>query len=131
MEGLTIDAFLSTMIPLTLYFIITLIGSLAKDRYNTITKKDEPFRLSRMIIGGLCGAFIMLWLEPILLMKLSISQVICVAFVVGTVSFEMFGHISKLDNIRKFIKKLIKAKDIISAIDLEDEKPPENKNKNG
>ena len=120
MEGLTIDVFLSTLIPLLLYLIVTLAGALLKDRLNTILKKDMNFRLTRIFIGSICGAFIMLGLEPFLLSKMSIQSVLCIAFLVGSFSFELFAYMSKFDNIKRIFRKYSKIKEILTSPDEED-----------
>lgn len=123
MEGLTIDVFLSTLIPLLLYFIVTLIGALLKDQLNTILKKDTTFRLNRILIGSVCGAFLMLGLESVLITKFTITEIICMAFVLGTVSFDVFVKISKIENIKKFISRCNKIKEVLKAPeDCDDEK---------
>lgn len=104
MQGLCIDTFLSLLIPLSLYFLITLSGALLKDAINTIKKTDTTFRLNRILIGAIFGAFIMIGLEGTLLAKLSLNQVVTIAFIVGTVSFELFDRLSKLDNLVKLLK---------------------------
>ncbi len=104
MQGLGIDTFLSLLIPLSLYFLITLSGAFLKDAINTIKKTDTKFRLSRILIGAIFGAFIMLGLEGMLLKKFTLNQVVTLAFIMGTVSFELFDRLSKLDNMIKFLK---------------------------
>lgn len=115
MEGLTIDVFLSTLIPLLLYLIVTLAGALLKDRLNTILKKDLSFRINRILIGAVCGAFIMLGLEPFLLSKISIQTVLCIAFLVGSFSFDLFVYLSKFDNIKKIWNKYSKIKEVLTS----------------
>lgn len=104
MEGLNVSTFLSILIPWCLYFILTLTGAFLKDLYNTIVKKDVKFRMSRVLIGAISGAFIMIGLENILLTKVGVNQIVTISFIIGTVSFELFNRISKLDNILKYIK---------------------------
>ena len=104
MEGLNVSTFLSILVPWCLYFILTLTGAFLKDLYNTIVKKDAKFRLSRVLIGAISGAFIMIGLENILLTKVGVNQIVTISFIIGTVSFELFNRISKLDNILKYIK---------------------------
>lgn len=104
MEGLNLSTFLSILVPWCLYFVLTLAGAFLKDLYNTIVKKDEKFRLSRVLIGAISGAFIMIGLEELLLTKIGVNQIITISFIVGTVSFEIFNRISSLDNILKYIK---------------------------
>lgn len=119
MEGLTLDAFLSIIVPLTLYFLITLTGSFMSDIINTINKKDKKFRLGRVLVGAVFGAFIMMGLEKPLLSKISLQQVTLVAFVVGSVSFELFSRVSKLDNLIEYIKVF---KEVKSQVTLPDKK---------
>lgn len=104
MEGLNISTFLSILVPWCLYFILTLTGAFLKDLYNTIVKKDVKFRMSRVLIGAISGAFIMIGLENILLTKVGVNQIVTISFIIGTVSFELFNRISKLDNILNYIK---------------------------
>lgn len=104
MEGLNVSTFLSILVPWCLYFILTLTGAFLKDLYNTIVNKDVKFRLSRVLIGAISGAFIMIGLENILLTKVGVNQIVTISFIIGTVSFELFNRISKLDNILKYIK---------------------------
>lgn len=104
MEGLNISTFLSILVPWCLYFVLTLTGAFLKDLYNTIVKKDVKFRMSRVLIGAISGAFIMIGLENILLTKVGVNQIVTISFIIGTVSFELFNRISKLDNILKYIK---------------------------
>lgn len=104
MEGLNVSTFLSILVPWCLYFILTLTGAFLKDLYNTIVNKDAKFRLSRVLIGAISGAFIMIGLENILLTKVGVNQIVTISFIIGTVSFELFNRISKLDNILKYIK---------------------------
>lgn len=104
MEGLNISTFLSILVPWCLYFVLTLTGAFLKDLYNTIVKKDVKFRMSRVLIGAISGAFIMIGLENILITKVGVNQIVTISFIIGTVSFELFNRISKLDNILKYIK---------------------------
>lgn len=104
MEGLNVSTFLSILVPWCLYFILTLTGAFLKDLYNTIVNKDVKFRMSRVLIGAISGAFIMIGLENILLTKVGVNQIVTISFIIGTVSFELFNRISKLDNILKYIK---------------------------
>lgn len=104
MEGLNVSTFLSILVPWCLYFILTLTGAFLKDLYNTIVKKEVKFRMSRVLIGAISGAFIMIGLENILLTKVGVNQIVTISFIIGTVSFELFNRISKLDNILKYIK---------------------------
>lgn len=104
MEGLNVSTFLSILVPWCLYFILTLTGAFLKDLYNTIVKKDVKFRMSRVLIGAISGAFIMIGLENILLTKVGVNQIVTISFIIGTVSFELFNRISKLDNLLKYIK---------------------------
>lgn len=102
MQGLTIEAFLSIAIPLSLYFIITLFGAFIKDMINTVRGTDTTFRLNRILIGATFGAFLMLGIEKFLLTRLSIEQIVFVAFFIGSVSFELFDRLSKIDNLIKY-----------------------------
>lgn len=104
MEGLDLSTFLSILVVWCLYFILTLTGAFLKDLFNTLVKKDVKFRMSRVLIGAISGAFIMIGLGDILLTKLGINQIVTISFIVGTVSFELFDRISKLDNLLKYIK---------------------------
>lgn len=104
MEGLNLSTFLSILVPWCLYFILTLTGAFLKDLFNTVVKKDVKFRMSRVLIGAISGAFIMIGLENILLTKIGVNQIVTISFIVGTVSFELFNRISKLDNLLKYIK---------------------------
>lgn len=104
MEGLNLNTFLSIIVPWCLYFVLTLMGAFLKDVYNTLIKKDVKFRLSRVLIGAISGAFIMIGLEDILLTKVGINQIITISFIIGTVSFELFNKISKLDTVLKYVK---------------------------
>lgn len=104
MEGLNLNAFLSIIVPWCLYFVLTLMGAFLKDIYNTLIKKDVKFRLSRVLIGAISGAFIMIGLEDILLTKVGVNQIITISFIIGTVSFELFNKISKLDTVLKYVK---------------------------
>lgn len=121
MQGLNIDTFLSILVPLSLYFVFTLLGAFLKDIYNTINKSDVKFRLSRVLIGAIFGAFFMLATESILIQKLNTNQLVAVSFIVGTVSFELFGKISKLDNIINFFKAFKKVNDEYNILDKEDD----------
>lgn len=114
MEGLTLDSFLSIIVPLTLYFLITLTGSFMSDIINTVNKKDKKFRLGRVLVGAVFGAFVMMGLEKPLLSRISLQQVTFVAFVVGSVSFELFSRVSKLDNLIEYIKIFREVKSQIS-----------------
>lgn len=104
MEGLNLNTFLSIIVPWCLYFVLTLMGAFLKDLYNTLIKKDVKFRLSRVLIGAISGAFIMIGLEDILLTKVGVNQIITISFIIGTVSFELFNKISKLDTVLKYVK---------------------------
>lgn len=102
MQGLTIDVFLSIAVPLSLYFIITLFGAFIKDLVNSMKGTDTTFRLNRILIGATFGAFLMLALEKYLLTKMSVESIVFVAFFVGSVSFELFDRLSKVDNLIKY-----------------------------
>lgn len=114
MEGLTIETFLSIMVPLTLYFLITLTGSFLSDMVNSITKKDKKFRLGRILSGAIFGAFVMLALEKPLLGRFQLEQVVLIAFIMGAVSFELFTRVSKLDTLMKYIKMYQEVKKQVS-----------------
>lgn len=102
MQGLTIDVFLSIAVPLSLYFIITLFGAFIKDLVNSMKGTDTTFRLNRILIGAIFGAFLMLALEKYLLTKMSVESIVFVAFFIGSVSFELFDRLSKVDNLIKY-----------------------------
>ena len=104
MEGLNVSTFLSLLVPWCLYFILTLSGAFLKHLFNTIVKKDVKFRMGRVMIGAISGAFIMIGLENILLTKIGVNQIVTISFIIGTVSFEIFNRISNLDNLLKYIK---------------------------
>ena len=104
MEGLNLNTFLSIVVPWCLYFVLTLAGAFLKDVYNTLIKRDVKFRLSRVLIGAISGAFIMIGLEDILLTKVGVNQIITISFIIGTVSFELFNKISKLDTVLKYVQ---------------------------
>lgn len=111
MEGLNVNTFLSILVPLSLYFTLTLTGAFLKDIFNTIVKKDARFRFSRVLVGAITGAFIMLGLEEILLYKMSLNLVVTISFIIGTISFELFDRLSKIDNVVEFIKLFKKTLD--------------------
>lgn len=123
MQGLTVEIFLSIAIPLSLYFIITLFGAFIKDMINTVRGTDTTFRLNRILIGATFGAFFMLGIEKFLLKKLSIEQIVFVAFFIGSVSFELFDRLSKIDNLIKYWR-------IYQEIKIGRIPTTENKNKN-
>lgn len=102
METLTVDTFLSILIPLSLYFTITLFGAFLKDMLNTIRKKDTTFRLNRILIGSVFGAFFMVGFEGYLSQRFSLEQIVFIAFIVGSISFDIFDRVSKLDNLIKY-----------------------------
>ena len=103
-EGINLKIFLEIFIPLSLYFVITLLGASLRDMLNTMKGNDTRFRLNRILIGAIFGSFLMLGLEKWLLAKFSIEGTIFIALITGTISFELFDRISKLNEIIKILK---------------------------
>jgi hypothetical protein len=104
MQGMNIELFLSIVIPLSLYFLITLAGAFVKDMYNSIRGIDNKFRLYRMITGALVSAFLMVGLENWLLKHVGLKEIVVLSFFIGIISFELFEKISKIDSIIKYYK---------------------------
>ena len=104
MQGMNIELFLSIIIPLSLYFLITLAGDFVKDMYNSIRGIDNKFRLYRMITGALVSAFLMVGLENWLLKHIGLKEIVVLAFFIGIISFELFEKLSKIDSIIKYYK---------------------------
>ena len=101
---MNIELFLSIVIPLSLYFLITLAGAFVKDMYNSIRGIDTKFRLYRMLTGALVSAFFMVGLENWLLRHVGLKEIVVVSFFIGIVSFELFEKLSKIDSIIKYYK---------------------------
>lgn len=104
MQGMNIELFLSIVIPLSLYFLITLAGAFVKDMYNSIRGIDNKFRLYRMITGALVSAFLMVGLENCLLKHIGLKEIVVLSFFIGIISFELFEKLSKIDTIIKYYK---------------------------
>lgn len=104
MQGMNIELFLSIVIPLSLYFLITLAGAFVKDMYNSIRGIDNKFRLYRMITGALVSAFLMVGLENWLLKHVGLKEIVVLSFFIGIISFELFEKLSKIDSIIKYYK---------------------------
>jgi hypothetical protein len=104
MQGMNIELFMSIVIPLSLYFLITLSGAFVKDMYNSIRGIDNKFRLYRMLTGALVSAFLMVGLEGWLLKHVGLKEIVVISFFVGIISFELFEKISKIDSIIKYYK---------------------------
>ena len=103
-EGINLKIFLEIFIPLSLYFVITLLGASLRDMLNTMKGNDTRFRLNRILIGAIFGSFLMLGLEKWLLAKFGIEGTILIALIIGSISFELFDKFSKLDEIIKILK---------------------------
>ena len=103
-EGINLKIFLEIFIPLSLYFVITLLGASLRDMLNTMKGNDTRFRLNRILIGAIFGSFLMLGLEKWLLTKFGIEGTILIALIIGSISFELFDRFSKLDEIIKILK---------------------------
>ena len=88
MQGMNIELFLSIVIPLSLYFLITLAGAFVKDMYNSIRGIDNKFRLYRMITGALVSAFLMVGLENWLLKHIGLKEIEVLSLIIGIISFE-------------------------------------------
>lgn len=125
MQGMNIELFLSIVIPLSLYFLITLAGAFVKDMYNSIRGIDNTFRLYRMLTGSLVSAFLMVGLEGWLLTHIGLKEIVVLAFFIGIISFELFEKVSRIDSIIKYYKIY---QDIKNGreVHLPDEKPPPN-----
>ena len=104
MQGMNIELFLSIVIPLSLYFLITLSGAFVKDMYNSIRGIDNTFRLYRMLTGSLVSAFLMVGLEGWLLKHIGLKEIVVIAFFIGIISFELFEKVSRIDSIIKYYK---------------------------
>lgn len=104
MQGMNIELFMSIVIPLSLYFLITLSGAFVKDMYNSIRGIDNKFRLYRMLTGALVSAFLMVGLEGWLLKHVGLKEIVVISFFVGIISFELFEKLSKIDSIIKYYK---------------------------
>ena len=101
MQGMNIDVFLSIVIPLSLYFLITLAGAFVKDMYNSIRGIDTSFRLYRILTGAIFSAFAMVGLEAWLLTKMGLKEIVVIAFFVGILSFELFEKLSNINSLLK------------------------------
>ena len=104
MQGMNIELFMSIVIPLSLYFLITLAGAFVKDMYNSIRGIDNKFRLYRMLTGALVSAFLMVGIENWLLKHVGLKEIVVLAFFIGIISFELFEKLSKIDSIIKYYK---------------------------
>ena len=104
MQGMNIELFLSIIIPLSLYFLITLAGAFVKDMYNSIRGIDSTFRIYRMLTGALVSAFLMVGLENWLLKHVGLKEIVVLAFFIGIISFELFEKVSRIDSIIKYYK---------------------------
>ena len=102
MQGMNIDVFLSIVIPLSLYFLITLAGAFVKDMYNSIRGIDSSFRLYRILTGAIFSAFAMVGLEAWLLTKMGLKEIVVIAFFVGILSFELFEKLSNINSLLKY-----------------------------
>ena len=102
MQGMNIDVFLSIVIPLSLYFLITLAGAFVKDMYNSIRGIDTSFRLYRILTGAIFSAFAMVGLEAWLLTKMGLKEIVVIAFFVGILSFELFEKLSNINSLLKY-----------------------------
>lgn len=102
MQGMNIEVFLSIVIPLSLYFLITLAGAFVKDMYNSIRGIDTSFRLYRILTGAVFSAFAMVGLENWLLSKLDLKEIVVIAFFVGILSFELFEKLSNINSLLKY-----------------------------
>lgn len=112
---MNINSFLALMVPLSLYYIITLIGALLTDNLNTIRGKDKTFRLSRILIGSTFGSFLMVALEKFLIDKISFEILVFIALCVGSVSFELFNRVINLECMIKWIKVFQETRKVIGA----------------
>ena len=104
MQVMNIELFMSIVIPLSLYFLITLAGAFVKDMYNSIRGIDNKFRLYRMLTGALVSAFLMVGIENWLLKYVGLKEIVVIAFFIGIISFELFEKLSKIDSIIKYYK---------------------------
>ena len=102
MQGMNIELFLSIVIPLSLYFLITLAGAFVKDMYNSIRGIDSSFRLYRILTGAIFSAFAMVGLEAWLLTKMGLKEIVVIAFFVGILSFELFEKLSNINSLLKY-----------------------------
>lgn len=112
---MNVNSFLAVMVPLSLYFIITLIGALLTDNLNTIRGKDKTFRLSRILIGSIFGSFLMLALEKILIEKVTFEILVFISLCVGSISFELFNKVINLEIMIKWIKVFQETRKVIST----------------
>lgn len=101
-----VDLMLELLFNFSFYLIIGSFGALLKDLYETLTDKNERIRLSEILIGGACATFICLFLKDKWLSDAGINTMVSICFVLGILGFEIFGNITSISKLKRFIKEV-------------------------
>lgn len=120
MLPLTLDTLSDLAVNFLFYFIIGSFGAFLKDLYETLTRKNEKIRLGEVLIGGACATFICYGLQDTWLKDLSLNLVVLITFICGILGFELFGNLTTITKLRKFVEMVIEFK---SRFNIEYVKP--------
>lgn len=114
------------VLNLLFYFIIGSFGAFVKDLYESMTKKVEQIRLGKIIVGATSSMFICMVLQE--MWQLSITTVVPLTFFLGVLGFEIFGNVTSIDNLKKFIITIVEFKQYMSQ--QHPKIPPDNEPRN-
>lgn len=87
---------ISNLMGFLLILILSLLGAIVKDTYNTLTEKDTKVKISRIFISTIVSSIILFSLSDFILSKITPKQFILPCFIGGMLGFEILGKIKDL-----------------------------------
>lgn len=95
------------------YFILGIAGAFSKDIYDTLTGDCRNIRIKRIVLGGILSAVFMPMLESLVFASFGVQTLLAIGFLLGVMSFELFGKISSIAGIKDIAKDAVEIKSIL------------------
>lgn len=118
----SVDDISNLVLNLLFYFIIGSFGAFVKDLYESMTKKVEQIRLGKIIVGATSSMFICMVLQE--MWQLSITTVVPLTFLLGVLGFEIFGNVTSIESLKRFLVNIVEFKRYMSQQDAQPPLPP-------
>lgn len=114
---ITLEQLRLGVLNISLFFIIGFAGAFTKDLYDTISGKNKKIQVSKVFIGAVFSAFVMLGISQPVTKRFDVSfnTIICINFITGVVGFELFGKLSTLRGLDKGFKKALEIKKALAT----------------
>lgn len=103
--NLTSSTILSGFFDYLFIFIFCLLGAIANDTYNTLTKKDYKVKIVRIMLSTLVSSIILFSLSDYILKRINWKLLILPCFIGGMTGFTLMGKITKISFWVKVIQK--------------------------